>query len=99
MNSQIKPEVRTTSTRMQYNVELFLSRERGHSPERRTKLLGRELRSDFHHNQTTPLSKGLRVFFGFYRFQFRIQKNLVFHRKQLSNLSDNAPRALEIMFV
>ena len=41
---------------MQHNVELFLSSELGHSPKRNVKLLGREQRSDFHHNRTT-LSK------------------------------------------
>ena len=40
---------------MQHNVELFLSSELGHSPKRNVKLLGREQRSDFHHNRTTPL--------------------------------------------
>ena len=50
-----KPQVRTTSKRMQHNVELFLSSELGHSPKRSVKLLGREPRSDFHHNRTTPL--------------------------------------------
>ena len=48
-----KPQVRTTSKRMQHNVEHFLSSELGHSPKRNVKLLGREQRSDFHHNRTT----------------------------------------------
>ena len=49
-----KPQVRTTSKRMQHNVELFL--EANWDIVQRGKLLGREQRSDFHHNQTTPLS-------------------------------------------
>ena len=40
---------------MQHNVELFLLSELGHSPKRSVKLLGREQRSEFHHNRTTPL--------------------------------------------
>ena len=40
---------------MQHNVELFLSSELRHSPKRNVKLLGREQRSDFHHDRTTPL--------------------------------------------
>ena len=61
MNSP-KPQVRTTSKRMQHNVEHVLSSELGHSPKRSVKLLGREQRSDFHHNQTIPLSESIWVF-------------------------------------
>ncbi|MCG2653827.1 hypothetical protein JJE63_11040 [Alloprevotella tannerae] len=42
-------------------MKLFLSSELGHSPKRSAKLLGREQMSDFHHNQTTPLSEGMWV--------------------------------------
>uniref|UniRef100_M1DIR8 Uncharacterized protein n=1 Tax=Solanum tuberosum TaxID=4113 RepID=M1DIR8_SOLTU len=83
---------------MQHNMEHFLSSELGHSPKRSVKLLGREQRSDFHHNQTTPLSEGMWVIFGFVDFSFR-SKKFGIYRKQLSSLSDNAPRALEIMSV
>ena len=57
-----KPQVRTTSKRMQHNMELFLSSKLGHSLKRNVKLLGREQRSDFHHNRTTPL-EACRFFF------------------------------------
>ena len=40
---------------MKQDVELFLSNELGHIPKRSVKLLGREQRSDFHHDRTTPL--------------------------------------------
>uniref|UniRef100_M1D957 Uncharacterized protein n=1 Tax=Solanum tuberosum TaxID=4113 RepID=M1D957_SOLTU len=89
----------TTSKRMQHNVEIFLSSELGHSRKGSAKLLGREQRNDFHHNQTTPLLKGMWAFPWVYQFQFRIWKTFHSHRRQLSNLSDNAPRALEIMSV
>ena len=36
-------------------VELFLGSKLGDSPKRNVTLLGRELRSDFHHNETTSL--------------------------------------------
>ena len=58
MNSQVKPQVWMTLTRMSYNVKLFLSKKLGHSSKRNIKLLGREIRSDFHHNKTTPHNKG-----------------------------------------
>uniref|UniRef100_M1DD24 Uncharacterized protein n=1 Tax=Solanum tuberosum TaxID=4113 RepID=M1DD24_SOLTU len=83
---------------MQHNVEPFLSSELGHSPKRSAKLLGREQRSDFHHNQTTPLLEGMWVFSRFHGFSFA-SGNFGLYRKQLSNLSDDAPRALEIMSV
>ncbi|WMV32866.1 hypothetical protein MTR67_026251 [Solanum verrucosum] len=83
MNSQIKPQVQTTSIRMQHNVELFLSSELGQSSKNSIKLLGRELRSDFHHNQTTSQSEGMWVFLWVYRFQFRIRKTLIFTRSNL----------------
>ena len=79
---------------MQHNVELFLSNELGHSPKRNVKLLGREQRSDFHHNRTTLLRHaglhlGLSVSI--------LHPEVLSYRKPVSNLSDNAPRALEIM--
>ena len=73
MNSP-KPQVRTTSKRMQHNVELFLSSELGHSPKRSVKLLGRKQRSGFHHNQTTPLSEGMWVFFRSVSFSLASEK-------------------------
>ena len=72
-----KPQVWTTSKKMQHNVELFLSSELGHSPKRSAKLLGREQRNDFRHNPTTPLSEGMWVYLWVCRFQFRIRKGLV----------------------
>ncbi|WMV07485.1 hypothetical protein MTR67_000870 [Solanum verrucosum] len=99
MNSQIKPQVQTTSTRMQHNVDLFLSSELRHSPKRSIKLLGHELRIDFHHNQTTPLSEGMWFFFLGLLVSVSHPKHFHFHLRQLSNLSDNTPRALEIMSV
>ena len=91
-----KPQVRTTSKRMQHNVELFLSSELGHSPNRNVKLLGREQRSEFHHNRTIlsrhaglPLVLSVSV----------SHPEVSIYRKQVSNLSENAPRALEIMSV
>ena len=81
---------------MQHNVELFLSNELGHSPKRSVKLLGREQRSDFHHDRTTPLEA--------YGFSLVLSVSVsllkvLFHRKQVSNLSDNTPKDLEIMSV
>jgi len=67
MNSQIKLHVRTTSTRMQHNVKLFLSSELGHGPKRNTKILGYEL-------GTTPLSEGMWFFFGFIGLSFAFGK-------------------------
>ncbi|WMV33714.1 hypothetical protein MTR67_027099 [Solanum verrucosum] len=99
MNSQIKPQVRTTSTRMQHNVELFLSSKLGHSPKKSIKLLGRELRNDFHHNQTTPLSEGMWVFSLDISVSVLHPKNFGFQWKQIFNPSDNTPRALKIMSV
>ena len=79
---------------MQHNVELFLSSELGHSPKRNVKLLGREQRSDFHHNRTT-LSK--HAGFSLVLPVSVSRPEVLFYRRQVSNLSDNAPRALEIM--
>uniref|UniRef100_M1DAL1 Uncharacterized protein n=1 Tax=Solanum tuberosum TaxID=4113 RepID=M1DAL1_SOLTU len=83
---------------MQHKVEPFLSSELGHSPKKSVKLLGREQMSDFHHNQTTPLSKSLWVLLRLISPSFASGKFWV-HQKQFSNLSDNAPRALGIMSV
>ena len=74
----------------------FLSSELGHSLKRNVKLLGREQRSDFHHNRTTlsrhvGLSSVLSVSVS--------HPEVSVYRKQVSNLSDNSPRALEIMSV
>uniref|UniRef100_M1D8A8 Uncharacterized protein n=1 Tax=Solanum tuberosum TaxID=4113 RepID=M1D8A8_SOLTU len=77
----------------------FLSSELGHSLKRSVKLLGREQRSDFHHNQTTPLSEGMWVYLWVCRFQFRIWKFFGLYPRHPSNPSDNAPRVLEIMSV
>ena len=94
--SKKKPQVWTTSKCMQHNVEIFLSSKLGHSPKRNVKLLGREQRSDFHHDQTTlsrhvGLSLVLSVSVS--------HPEVSIYRKQVSNLSDNVPRALEIMSV
>ena len=88
-----KPQVQTTSKRMQHNVELFLSSELGHSPKRNVKLLGREQRSDFHHNWTT-LSRhvGLSLFLSVSVSHSEVS----IYRKQVSNLSDNAPRVWKL---
>ncbi|WMV24272.1 hypothetical protein MTR67_017657 [Solanum verrucosum] len=74
MNSQIKPQVWTTSKRMQHNMKLFLSSELRHSSKRNIKLLERELRKKFHYNQITPLSEGMWVFLWICRFQFHIRE-------------------------
>ena len=81
---------------MQHNVELSLSSELGHNPKRNVKLLGREQRSDFHHNRTTLLKHA-----GFSLVPSVSVSHLevLIYRKQVSNLSDNTPRALEIMSV
>ena len=89
MNSP-KPQVRTTSKRMQHNVELFLSSELGHSPKRNVKLLGREQRSDFHHNRTT-LSR--HVSFSLVLSVSVSHPEVSIYRKQISNPSDNTPIA------
>ena len=75
---------------MQHNVELFLSSELGHSPERNVKLLGREQRSDFHHNRTTlsrhaglPLVLSVSV----------SHPEVLIYRKQVSNLSDKCAKS------
>ena len=81
---------------MQHNVELFLSSELGHSPKRSVKLLGREQRSDFHHNRTT-LSK--HAGFSLVLSVSVSHPEVSIYRKQVSNLSDDTPRALEIMSV
>ncbi|WMV59198.1 hypothetical protein MTR67_052583 [Solanum verrucosum] len=70
MNSQIKPQVRTTSTRMQHNVELFLSSELGHSPKWSIKLLGRELSATSTTIKLHPYQKARGFFFGFISFSF-----------------------------
>ena len=76
--------------------ETFLSSELGHSQKRNVKLLGREQRSDFHHNQTTLSRRvGLSLVLSFSVSRLEVS----IYRKQVSNLSDNAPRALEIMSV
>ncbi|KAH0776478.1 hypothetical protein KY290_007889 [Solanum tuberosum] len=74
-------KVRTTSNRMQHNVQIFLSSELGHNPKRSIRLLGRELRKDFHHNQTTPLLEVMWVFIWVYRFLFRIRNFFHFYRR------------------
>ena len=81
---------------MQHNVELFLSSELGHSPNRNVKLLGREQKSDFHHNRTT-LSK--HEGFSLVLSVSVSRPEVLFYRGRVSNLSDNAPGALEIMSV
>ena len=81
---------------MQHNVELFLSSELGHNPKRNVKLLGREQRSDFHHNRTT-LSR--HAGFSLVLSDLVSHLEVLSYRKHVSNLSDNAPRALEIMSV
>ena len=74
----------------------FLSSVLGHSPKRNVKLSGREQRSDFHHNRTT-LSK--HAGFSLVLSVSVLHPDVSIYRKQVSNLSDNTPRALEIMFV
>ena len=81
---------------MQHNVELFLSSKLGHSPKRNVKLLGHEQRSDFHHNQTT-LIEACGYFFS--SVSFSLASGSFDYRKQVSNLSDDAPRALKIKSV
>ena len=81
---------------MQYNVKLFLRSELGHSLKRSVKFLGREQRSDFHHNRTTPLKA---CGFSLSSVSFSLASGSFNLRKQVSNLSDNSPRALEIMSV
>ena len=46
----------------------FLNSKLGHSPKRGIKFLGREQMSDFHHNNTTPLSKASGFFHSFVCF-------------------------------
>ena len=81
-----------TSKRMQHNVELSLSSELGHSSKRNVKLLGREQRSDFHHNRTTlsrhaglPLGLSVSV----------LHSEVLIYRKQVSNLSDKCVKSFE----
>ena len=55
----------------------FLSSKLGHSTKRGVKLLGHKHRSNFHHNQITPLSEGIWVFLWFLSVLVSHSKNLV----------------------
>ena len=94
--SKNKPQVRMTSKMMQHNMELFFAAN-WDSPKRSVKLLGHEQRSDFYHNQITPLSEGMWGFLQVYRFQFDMQKLFSVHWKKLLNPSYNTRRDLDIM--
>ena len=74
----------------------FLSSEPAHSPKRNVKLLGREQRSDFHHDRTTPLEA---YGFSLVLSVSVLRPEVLFYRGRVCNLSDNAPGALEIMSV